>query len=278
MLSLRHRNGEVRFIAWRNRLLELPETPPFVLGHGIDVTEKTDAENKLHSVMRQRESILESVGDGIYGMDMEGKIIFVNHVGARMMGYTQEEMEGKELLQMLGHARADGSVYPDRGQPHLCGEPFERTDSRAGRSFPAQGRTPASGGICGLPDALQRAGDGRGGGVPGRDGAAATGPDEGRVYFDGEPRAAHAADGATCCPGTDRGWGAGEAAGERAQMMDVAIGNCDRLVRLVNDILDFERMGAGRLPMRLQEVEAKICCGGRRICSIRTHRRRALVS
>ena len=44
---------------------------------------------------------------------------------------------------------------------------------------------------------------------------------------------------------------------KRAQMMDVAIGNCDRLVRLVNDILDFERMGAGRLPMRFQEVEAK---------------------
>ena len=44
---------------------------------------------------------------------------------------------------------------------------------------------------------------------------------------------------------------------KRSQMMDVAIGNCDRLVRLVNDILDFERMGAGRLPMRFQEVEAR---------------------
>jgi signal transduction histidine kinase len=44
---------------------------------------------------------------------------------------------------------------------------------------------------------------------------------------------------------------------KRAQMMEVAIGNTDRLVRLVNDILDFERMGAGRVPMRFQEVEAK---------------------
>ena len=30
-------------------------------------------------------------------------------------------------------------------------------------------------------------------------------------------------------------------------MLDVAIGNCDRLSRLVNDILDFERIGSGRL-------------------------------
>jgi PAS domain S-box-containing protein len=40
------------------------------------------------------------------------------------------------------------------------------------------------------------------------------------------------------------------------QMMDVALGNCERLVRLVNDILDFERMGAGRLPMQFQEASA----------------------
>ena len=41
-----------------------------------------------------------------------------------------------------------------------------------------------------------------------------------------------------------------------SQMMDVATGNCDRLVRLVNDILDFERMGAGRLPMQFSEADA----------------------
>jgi PAS domain S-box-containing protein len=40
------------------------------------------------------------------------------------------------------------------------------------------------------------------------------------------------------------------------QMMDVALGNCERLVRLVNDILDFERMGAGRLTMQFQEAGA----------------------
>jgi PAS domain S-box-containing protein len=40
------------------------------------------------------------------------------------------------------------------------------------------------------------------------------------------------------------------------QMMDVALGNCERLVRLVNDILDFERMGAGRLTMQFQEADA----------------------
>jgi signal transduction histidine kinase len=41
-----------------------------------------------------------------------------------------------------------------------------------------------------------------------------------------------------------------------AQMLDVAIGNCDRLVRLVNDILDFERIGSGRLPLHREKANA----------------------
>jgi PAS domain S-box-containing protein len=41
------------------------------------------------------------------------------------------------------------------------------------------------------------------------------------------------------------------------QMMEMAMGNCERLVRLVNDILDFERMGAGRLPMQFEEANAR---------------------
>jgi two-component system, OmpR family, sensor histidine kinase VicK len=78
LLYLNRKNGGVCVIAYRNKLLQIPGTEPFVLGHGIDITEKTDAENKLHQLMRQRESILESVGDGIYGMDMEGRVVFVN--------------------------------------------------------------------------------------------------------------------------------------------------------------------------------------------------------
>jgi signal transduction histidine kinase len=41
------------------------------------------------------------------------------------------------------------------------------------------------------------------------------------------------------------------------QMMDIAAGNCDRLVGLVNDILDFERMGTGRLPMQFQQADSQ---------------------
>jgi signal transduction histidine kinase len=40
------------------------------------------------------------------------------------------------------------------------------------------------------------------------------------------------------------------------QMFDVAIGNCDRLVRLVNDILDFERISSGKNALQRTDCSA----------------------
>ena len=256
-ISLRHRNGEVRIIAWRNRLLDLPEVAPFVLGHGIDVTEKTDAENKLHAVMRQRESILESVGDGIYGVDMQGRIIFVNEVGARMLGYTQDEMEDKDLLQLLGHARADGSAYRIEDSPIYAARrssaPIRARDEvfrhKDGHPIPVEYvACPmlSNGRVTGVVVAFQDVTERR---------RLDRMKDEFISTVSHELRTPLTA--LRAALGLIAGGALEKRPEKRAQMMDVAIGNCDRLVRLVNDILDFERMGAGRFPMRFQEVEAK---------------------
>ena len=42
---------------------------------------------------------------------------------------------------------------------------------------------------------------------------------------------------------------------KRAHMMELAIGNCDRLVRLVNGILDFDSVEKGLLPLHCETVE-----------------------
>jgi PAS domain S-box-containing protein len=255
-LSLRHRNGEVRFIAWRNRLLDLPNTPPFVLGHGIDVTEQTDAENKLHAVMRQRESILESVGEGIYGVDMQGRIIFVNEVGARMMGYTQDEMEGKDLLALLGHARADGSVYLIEDSPiyaaHRSSAPIRARDEvfrhKDGHPVPVEYvACPmlSNGRVTGVVVAFQDVTERR---------RLDRMKDEFISTVSHELRTPLTA--LRAALGLIAGGALEKRPEKRAQMMDVAIGNCDRLVRLVNDILDFDSVEKGMLALNRRPVKA----------------------
>jgi signal transduction histidine kinase len=43
---------------------------------------------------------------------------------------------------------------------------------------------------------------------------------------------------------------------KQRHMLDMAIGNSDRLIRLVNDILDFDSVERGRLPLHRQPIEA----------------------
>ena len=72
-LMLRRSDGVYLRIAFRSRRMELPGERSFVLNHGMDVTEQHQAEEALHIATRQRELILESVGDGIYGVDLDGQ-------------------------------------------------------------------------------------------------------------------------------------------------------------------------------------------------------------
>ena len=81
-LPVRRSDGIYRRIAFRGRRMKLHGERPFILIHGIDVTEQHEAEEALHLATRQRELILESVGDGIYGIDLEGRLTFINEAGA----------------------------------------------------------------------------------------------------------------------------------------------------------------------------------------------------
>jgi PAS domain S-box-containing protein len=64
-IPIRRSDGIYRRIAFRGRRMELHGERPFILIHGMDVTEQHEAEEALHIAMHQREVILESVGDGI---------------------------------------------------------------------------------------------------------------------------------------------------------------------------------------------------------------------
>ena len=112
LFYLKRPNGQSAVVAYRNKLLQLPGTEPIVLSHGIDITEQTDAEEKLHTLMRQRESILASVGDGIWGLDIRGDLTFCNEAGASMFGYAVDEIIGKNTHELVHHSKMDGTPYP----------------------------------------------------------------------------------------------------------------------------------------------------------------------
>ncbi len=61
----------------------------------------------------QRSSLLlESVSNGIWGLDKAGKNTFVNSAAAHMLGYSLEELAGKPMHDTVHHSYPDGTPYP----------------------------------------------------------------------------------------------------------------------------------------------------------------------
>jgi len=57
-------------------------------------------------------SILESAGEGIYGIDTKGNHTMVNQAAVQMLGYEVRELIGRHSHSIWHHTRADGTPYP----------------------------------------------------------------------------------------------------------------------------------------------------------------------
>ena len=77
-------------------------------------------------------SILQSTADGLYGVDLEGRITFINSAACRMLGYTHEQAIGQHAHTLFHHHHPDGSPHlvedcPVR-QALIHGEELRRND------------------------------------------------------------------------------------------------------------------------------------------------------
>jgi PAS domain S-box-containing protein len=254
-LPLRRSDGVRRRIAFRSRRMELPGERPFILNQGMDVTEQHEAEEALHLLTRQRELILESVGDGIYGIDLDGRVTFINQAAARALGYIPEELTGRDMHEIIHHAHIDGTPYSKANSPILQGmrrcetvrmrdEFFWRHD---GTSIPVEyTATPLieDGQISGMVVAFQDVSDRR---------RLDRMKDEFISTVSHELRtpltSLRASLGLIASGSLDK------RPEKQRQMIEMAIGNCDRLVRLVNDILDFDSGEKGMLALKKERIE-----------------------
>ncbi|NMG76917.1 HAMP domain-containing sensor histidine kinase [Aromatoleum diolicum] len=110
------------------------------------IAQMADDRLALTGLMRQLATILESVAEGIYGVDGDGRIMFMNPAALAMLGYQDVEVIGKGSHELLHHHHADGRPYPLADCPiagtrksaqveHRDDEVFFRKD---GSSFPVE--------------------------------------------------------------------------------------------------------------------------------------------
>ena len=58
--------------------------------------------------------LLESTGEGIFGIDMDGRCTFINRAGAEQLGYAPAEVLGRNMHELAHHSHGDGAHYPEQ--------------------------------------------------------------------------------------------------------------------------------------------------------------------
>lgn len=227
-----------------------------------DVTDLKRVEDSLERLRHQNELILNSAGEGICGMDIRGNTTFINPAATKMLGYSMGELLGAPLTMILGPnflpegvgdppdggedclafplyaAIADGSVHHGTAV-------FWRKD---GTSFPVeyittpiQEQNEIKGAVLTFKDITERQGVERM-------------KDEFISVVSHELRTP-----LTSIRGSLGLLANGllESYPEKAgRMLQIAVSNTDRLVRLINDILDLERIQSGKVTMVEQYCNA----------------------
>jgi len=72
---------------------------------------------KLESETRFRQSLLNALGEGVYGIDQQGRCSFINPAALKMLGFTELEVTGNDQHALFHHHHPDGSIYPGHDCP-----------------------------------------------------------------------------------------------------------------------------------------------------------------
>ena len=227
--------------------------PIRVIGALVEVTELKIAGQAIAALSRQNKMILDSVGDGILGIDRNGVIISGNPAAAAMLGRPSDDLTGHRLEQYIvpppdGHDSKDCPVHAalrDGTRQTSDEYLFSRAD---GSTFPADftansmlDETGATiGAVVTFRDITQKFEVDRL-----KSQFVSTVSHELRTPLTSIRGSLGLLNSGLLGPVSEKG----------RRMLEIAVSNTDRLVRLINDILDLERLSSGAIALEKQTID-----------------------
>jgi len=215
---------------------------------------------ELSKISKQQEMLLTSVADGIYGVDRFGLITFVNTTTATILGRTEDDLIGRDAHELFHAPRADGLTFPRDGcyvtEAIRSGVTTSAEEDLYVRgngvliaveatASPLSGDDGISGAVVVFRDVSERR-------------------EVERMKSEFVSIVSHELRTPLTSIRGSLGLVAGGAFGalppKAGRMLDIALAGTDRLTRLINEILDIERIESGTLPMDIARCDVRSIC------------------
>jgi two-component system sensor histidine kinase VicK len=84
-----------------------------------ELNQRKRAEQQIRHQLEYTAAITSSLTSGLYALDQEGCATFVNPAAAKMLGWTEAELLGKDMHEVIHYQRADGTPCPKTNCPLL---------------------------------------------------------------------------------------------------------------------------------------------------------------
>ena len=104
------------------------------------------SQNRENAMARRSQLVLDAATEGVYGLDRDGRLTFINPAAVQMFRWPAEELLDRSMHELTHHTRPDGTPYPREECPmtrsirqgttsRIVDEVFWRRD---GESFPVR--------------------------------------------------------------------------------------------------------------------------------------------
>ncbi|WP_051617228.1 PAS domain S-box protein [Desulfonatronovibrio hydrogenovorans] len=110
-------NGSTFWISMNVRLVTPKGQNAYYQGFISDITPRKKAQDEATSHLQMQGTLLEALGEGVYGVDSNGLCTFVNQAALDMLGFSRTELINQNQHLLFHHHRPDGEVYPSHDCP-----------------------------------------------------------------------------------------------------------------------------------------------------------------
>ncbi|MBC8440951.1 MAG: PAS domain S-box protein [Deltaproteobacteria bacterium] len=122
------KNNDERLIAWHNSVFRNSKGKIIAtLSSGEDITERIWAEEMLRDSEEKYRTILESIEDGYYEVDMKGNFTFLNDSMCKILGYSKDELTGLNNRRYMDEENAK-KIFKTFNRVYKTGQPYKAID------------------------------------------------------------------------------------------------------------------------------------------------------